>query len=84
VVNSLMSGTGPVVTMLPIISPFLFAPSPLSMLEAAVASVGIGIGVLFAFGSYMGEISKQKWWKAGLRMGLAGLVVALINVLLPG
>ncbi|MDY6776632.1 MAG: VIT1/CCC1 transporter family protein [Candidatus Nanohaloarchaea archaeon] len=83
-VNAVLSGLGPLLAMSLIIFPFALEELYISMLQATVASVAVGIGVLFAFGSYMGEISKQKWWKAGLRMGLAGLVVALINILLPG
>jgi hypothetical protein len=32
----------------------------------------------------MGSISQQSWLVAGVRMGLAGLVVAIVNVALPG
>ncbi|MDY6769200.1 MAG: VIT1/CCC1 transporter family protein [Candidatus Nanohaloarchaea archaeon] len=84
VVNSLMSGLGPTIAMLLIISPFLFEGAVLTMRDATIASVAVGVATLFTFGAYMGSISRQKWWKAGARMGLAGLVVALINVLLPG
>ncbi|MFB6294183.1 MAG: VIT1/CCC1 transporter family protein [Candidatus Nanohaloarchaea archaeon] len=83
-VNAVMSGLGPVIAMLLIISPFLAEGVLLTMRQAALLSVGIGVGVLFAFGAYMGRLSRQAWWKAGARMGLAGLVVALINILLPG
>ncbi|MDY6762068.1 MAG: hypothetical protein SVY41_03390 [Candidatus Nanohaloarchaea archaeon] len=84
VVNSVMSGLGPLSAMLLIVSPFLLAGPVLSMRQATLASVGIGVAVLFGFGAYMGDISEQNWVKAGMRMGLAGLVVALLNVLLPG
>jgi VIT1/CCC1 family predicted Fe2+/Mn2+ transporter len=40
--------------------------------------------VLGAFGAYMGSISGQRWYVAAARMALAGLVVAVVNVLLPG
>lgn len=83
-VNALMSGLGPVTAMLLIISPFLFAGAAITMLQATVASVAVGMAALFVAGAYMGEISNQRWWVAGARMGLAGLVVAAINILLPG
>jgi VIT1/CCC1 family predicted Fe2+/Mn2+ transporter len=54
------------------------------MAEAALLSVGLGIGVLSAFGAYMGSISGQRWYVAAARMGLAGAVVAVLNYLLPG
>ncbi len=83
VVNALMSGLGPVVGLLPL-TPYLFVELGLSMLDATAASVAVGVGTLFVFGAYMGSISKQRWYVAGLRMGIAGLFVALINILLPG
>jgi VIT1/CCC1 family predicted Fe2+/Mn2+ transporter len=39
---------------------------------------------LGTFGAYMGSISGQRWYVAAARMGLAGLVVAGINWVLPG
>lgn len=84
IINSAMSGMGPVLSILLVISPFLLEESLLTMLQATIASVLMGVAVLFVFGAYMGKLSKQAWWRAGARMGLAGLVVALINVLLPG
>ncbi len=83
-VNAVMSGIGPILAMLLTIAPFLAEGALLTMRQATIASVLTGVGVLFAFGAYMGDISEQDWWKAGLRMGLAGLVVALLNILLPG
>jgi hypothetical protein len=32
----------------------------------------------------MATISRQRWYVAGIRMGIAGVVVAAINVFLPG
>lgn len=83
-VNAVMSGVGPLIGILLPITPFLFEDVFLTMLEATVLSVLIGIGVLFSFGAYMGRVSRQQWFIAGIRMGAAGLVVAAINVLLPG
>jgi VIT1/CCC1 family predicted Fe2+/Mn2+ transporter len=40
--------------------------------------------VLGAFGAYMGSISGQRWYVAAARMGVAGVVVALVNLVLPG
>lgn len=84
VINSVMSGLGPLLGIILPILPFLFEGTYVSILEATLISVGIGVGVLFSFGAYMGNISNQRWYRAGIRMGLAGLVVAAINVLLPG
>ncbi|MFB6172164.1 MAG: VIT1/CCC1 transporter family protein [Haloarculaceae archaeon] len=82
--NAVMSGLGPLVGILIPISPFLVAGTALSIREATVVAVALGVAILFAFGAYMGSLSEQNWVVAGVRMGLAGLVVAAINVLLPG
>ena len=84
VVHATMSGLGPIIGILLPLTPFAFEGIALSMVEAAVVSVALGIGVLGTFGAYMGSISDQRWYVAAARMGLAGLVVAVINLLLPG
>jgi predicted membrane protein (TIGR00267 family) len=83
-VNAVMSGLGPLLGILLPLAPFLAEGTVLSMLEATVAGVAVAVALLFAFGAYMGSISKQRWYVAGVRMGMAGVVVALINVALPG
>lgn len=83
-VNAVMSGLGPVVGVLLPVSPFLLVGPLLSIAEATVTAVALGVAILFSFGAYMGSISEQNWYVAGARMGLAGLVVAVINLLLPG
>jgi predicted membrane protein (TIGR00267 family) len=82
--HAVMSGLGPLVGILVPLTPFLFEGDLLTMVEAALVSVGLGVGVLGAFGAYMGSISGQRWYVAAARMALAGLVVAVVNVLLPG
>ncbi len=84
VINAVASGLGPLVGILLPLVPFLFEGPLVTMYEATLFGVAIGVGVLFSFGAYLGALSKQRWYVAGIRMGLAGLVVAAINVLLPG
>ncbi len=83
-VHAVASGLGPLVGILVPLAPFLVEGSVLTMAEAAVAGVGLGVCVLAGFGAYMGSISGQRWYVSAVRMGLAGLVVALISVFLPG
>ena len=83
-INSVASGVGPLIGIVLPLLPFLAEGSYVTMLEATLIAVGIGVSVLFVFGAYLGTISEQNWMKAGVRMGLAGLVVALINLFLPG
>ena len=84
VVNALMSGLGPLLGLVVPLIPFLVEGTIFSLLQATLVSVAMAVGVLFTFGAYMASISRQKWYVAGIRMGLAGVVVAVINVFLPG
>ncbi len=84
IIHATASGLGPIIGVLVPLTPFLFEGAALSMAQAGVVGVGLGIGVLAVFGAYMGSISGQRWYVSALRMGLAGLVVAVINLFLPG
>jgi len=84
VIHATASGLGPLIGVLVPLAPFLFEGTVFSMAEAGVVGVGLGIAVLAVFGAYMSSISGQRWYVSALRMGLAGLVVALINLFLPG
>jgi predicted membrane protein (TIGR00267 family) len=82
--HATVSGLGPLIGILVPLVPFLFEGTVVTMDEAALIAVGLGVGVLATFGAYMGSISGQRWYVAAARMGVAGLVVAGINWLLPG
>ncbi|MFB6099857.1 MAG: VIT1/CCC1 transporter family protein [Candidatus Nanohalobium sp.] len=85
IINSLSSGLGPVIGVLVPILPFLLERGGLlTMLQATILSVALAVLLLGAFGAYMARISRQKMLWAAARMGLAGLVVALLNIVLPG
>ena len=84
VVNALMSGLGPLLGLVIPLLPFLLEGTVFTLLQATLISVGVAVGILFAFGAYMASISRQRWYVAGIRMGLAGIVVAVLNVFLPG
>ncbi|GAB7095445.1 hypothetical protein JCM30237_25980 [Halolamina litorea] len=84
VVHAAASGLGPLIGVTVPLVPFAFEGSALSMTEAGVLGVSLGIGVLAVFGAYMASVSGQRWYVSAARMALAGLVVALINVFLPG
>ncbi|SDM08760.1 TIGR00267 family protein [Halogranum gelatinilyticum] len=83
-VHAVMSGIGPILGVVLPLVPFLFEGRGLSLAGATVGGILIGVALLFAFGAYLSTISRQRWYVAGLRMGLAGLVVAAVNYLLPG
>jgi predicted membrane protein (TIGR00267 family) len=81
--HALMSGLGPLVGILVPLTPFLFEGSLLTMEQAALLAVALGVGILGTFGAYMGSISGQRWYVSAARMGVAGVVVALVNLVLP-
>ena len=83
-VNAVASGIGPVVGVLVPLAPFLLEGAVLTMLEATLAAVVTAVAVLFAFGAYLARNSDRRWYVAGLRMGAAGLFVALLTLVLPG
>jgi predicted membrane protein (TIGR00267 family) len=78
-----MSGLGPFIGLVLPLIPFVFEEL-LTLLGAVLVSIAVAVGVLFVFGAYMGSISRQRWYVAGARMGLAGLVVAGLNYVVPG
>ncbi|RDZ36169.1 hypothetical protein C5B89_14570 [Haloferax sp. Atlit-47N] len=80
-INAAASGLGPLVGIVVPLLPFLVVGTLLTMTWATLASVGLGTAILFAFGAYMGSISEQRWYVAGLRMALAGVAVAAVNLL---
>lgn len=84
IVHAVSSGLGPLIGIVLPLLPFLFEGVLLSMTEAAMVAVALGVVLLASFGAYLGSISGQTWYVAAVRMGLAGLVVAAINIFLPG
>ena len=83
-INALMSGIGPIIgVVLPMI-PFLFEKPFLGMRDATLVSISVAVAILFMFGVYLADISGQNWIVAGARMGLAGIVVAVLTLILPG
>ncbi|KAB1196000.1 MULTISPECIES: VIT1/CCC1 transporter family protein [Haloferax] len=83
-INAVASGLGPLVSIVVPLLPFLAVGSLFTMLTATATSVALGTGILFTFGSYMGSISGQRWYVAGVRMALAGVAVAAVNLLFGG
>jgi len=84
IVLALAAASGPVIGVVVTLIPFLFEGVFLSMFQAVLLSIGLGVLLLAGVGAYMGLISKQRWYVAAIRMGLAGIVVAVISIFLPG
>ncbi len=84
IVLALAAASGPVIGVVVTLLPFLFEGTLISMFQAVLLSIALGVLLLASVGAYMGRISKQRWYIAAIRMGLAGIVVAVITIFLPG
>lgn len=84
VVHATASGLGPLIGVTVPLVPFAFEGSALSMVQAGILGVALAVGVLAGFGAYMASIAGQRWYVSAVRMALAGLVVALLNLLVGG
>ena len=84
IVLALAAASGPVIGVAVSLTPFLFAGTVLTMFQALLASIALGIAMLAGVGAYLGAISRQRWYVAAARMGLAGIVVAVLSIFLPG
>ncbi|MFP8953430.1 VIT1/CCC1 transporter family protein [Natrialbaceae archaeon A-arb3/5] len=84
IVHAVASASGPLLAITLTLVPLALEGTVLSMFQAVLASIIVGVLILAAFGVYLASISRQRWFVAAVRMGLAGIVVAAINVLLPG
>ncbi|WP_201293962.1 hypothetical protein [Natronorubrum halalkaliphilum] len=84
IVHATASATGPILAIVLTLSPLALEGVVFTMFQAVLASILVGIAILATFGVYLASISRQRWYVAAVRMGLAGIVVAAINVVLPG
>ncbi len=66
--------------MLPL-TPMLLEGAVFTITEAALAAVAVG--VLGAFGAYKASVSGKRWYVSAARMAAAGVVVGVLNLLLP-
>lgn len=83
-VLAISAGSGPVIAIVVTLIPFFFVDPGFTITQGVLLSIGFGMALLGGIGAYMGYISKQRWYVAAVRMALAGLVVAIISVFLPG
>ncbi|NGM68672.1 hypothetical protein G6M89_06555 [Natronolimnobius sp. AArcel1] len=84
IVHATASATGPILAIILVLAPLALEGVVFTMFQAVLASILVGIAILATFGIYLASISKQRWYVAAVRMGLAGIVVAALNVVLPG
>jgi len=81
VIVALVDGLSPLIASLLIMIPFFFVP-PASMHEAFYAAGGIAFVELFLLGVFLGKVSRERLWYAGLKLVLAGVVALAVSLLL--
>ncbi|SDR28819.1 VIT1/CCC1 transporter family protein [Natronobacterium texcoconense] len=84
IVHATASASGPILAILLTLSPLALEGVVFTMFQAVAASIAVGVAILSTFGIYLSTLSRQRWYVAAVRMGLAGIVVTVINIFLPG
>ena len=84
VLHASASASGPVLGIAITLFPLLLEGTVLTLGQSVLAAIGVGVIALGSVGAYLASISRQRWYVSAIRMGLAGIVVAALNVLLPG
>jgi predicted membrane protein (TIGR00267 family) len=81
--SALVDGTAPFLASLPCILPFFLALIGLLPIHIAFfSSIVASLVVLFVLGFYLGRISEKNVLVSGIKMVIAGTVVALIAIIL--
>ena len=81
VIVALVDGISPLIASLLIMIPFFFVP-PASMHAAFYLAGGIAFVELFLLGVFLGKVSRERLWFAGVKLVLAGVVALAVSLLL--
>ena len=81
VIVALVDGLSPLIASLLIMIPFFFVP-PASMHAAFFVAGGIAFVELFLLGVFLGKVSHERLWFAGVKLVLAGVVALVVSLLL--
>jgi predicted membrane protein (TIGR00267 family) len=76
-----VDGLSPLVASLLIMIPFFLSP-PLSLREAFFIGGAVAFVELFLLGVYLGRISRERLWLAGIKLVAAGAVALAVSLLL--
>jgi len=80
-ISALVDGISPLLASIATIIPFFLGIDPFT---SFYISVGIAFGLLFLLGSYLSKISKERIIIGGFKMLLAGVIAALLILLVGG
>lgn len=83
VLIALVDGGSPFIATLAVMSPFFFT-GLITIHVAYFVAMGIAFVVLFLLGVFLGAISRERLWLAGLRLVIAGVIALGISLLLGG
>ena len=81
VIVALVDGISPLIASLLIMIPFFFVP-PLSMHAAFYVAGAVAFVELFLLGVFLGKVSRERLWLAGVKLVLAGVVALAVSLLL--
>jgi len=81
VIVALVDGLSPLIASLLIMIPFFFVP-PASMHAAFYLAGGVAFVELFLLGVFLGKVSRERLWFAGVKLVLAGVVALAVSLLL--
>ena len=81
VLVALVDGLSPLIASLLIMIPFFFVP-PVSIHAAYLVGGGIAFVELFALGVFLGHLSRERLWLAGIKLVAAGGVALAVSLLL--
>jgi predicted membrane protein (TIGR00267 family) len=82
VIVALVDGLAPLLASLLVLSPFFVTRRWGDVLYAYYFAVGIAMVSLFGLGAFLGRISRQNIWIAGLKMITAGIAALLLGYLI--
>ena len=81
VLVALVDGLSPLIASLLIMIPFFFVP-PISISAAYYTGGAIAFVELFALGVFLGRLSRERLWLAGVKLVAAGAVALGVSLLL--
>ena len=81
VLVAMVDGFSPLIASLLVMIPFFFAP-PISIHAAYFVAGAVAFVELFLLGVFLGHISRERLWLAGVKLVLAGGVALAISLLL--
>jgi len=82
VIVALVDGLAPFISALVVLVPFFLSDLLPAVTISYYLSLGMALGALFSLGAFLGKVSSQNLFVAGLKMITAGLVSILLSYLL--